>query len=87
MTTLLERFFRKKGDSAETAKQRLSILVHTSDGFSNDFTRELQEVVRKAVLNFHIEKGLDESQIENLHYEITDQQLMEVQIPIPTTSK
>lgn len=86
MASLLERIFGKKVNSAELAKQRLSIIVHT-DGVSNDFTRDLQEVVRQAVLNFHLERGLDETQIENLHYEITDEQLMEVQIPIPLVNK
>ena len=81
--SLLNLFFnRSKITTAETAKQRLSIIVHT-DGVSNEYTMELQEVVKRAVYQFHIDKGLDVEQIENLHYAITDEQLLEVQIPIP----
>lgn len=78
-------FNRSKSTTAETAKKRLSIIVHT-DGVSNEYTTELQEVVKRAVYQFHLDKGLDADQIENLHYVITDEQLLEVQIPLPTQS-
>ena len=82
MSLLDVLFNKKKNTTAELAKKRLSIIVHTN-GFSNEYSTELQEVVKRAVYKFHIDKGLDAEQIENLHYAITDEQLLQVQIPIP----
>lgn len=81
--SVLDLFFnRSKGSTtAETAKKRLSIIVHTN-GVSSEYTTELQEAIKRAVYEFQIKKGMDADQIENLHYAITDQQLLEVQIPL-----
>ncbi len=72
--------------SASSAKNRLSVLVHT-DG-NSELTRELEERLRQTIHNFFEEKKLlDEVSIEDVSHILNDEGLMEVQIPLPDDKK
>ena len=82
MESLLNLLLGRKGNSAEVAKARLSVIVASSNTDS-ELVRELEERLKKVVHEFYLEKNLSDEEIENLHYNLNDETgVMEVSIPI-----
>ncbi len=68
--------------SSESAKNRLSLLLHSE--VSNEDTRELKKRIFETVEKFYAEKGmLDKLDFEEIHHEMKEGGLLEVQIPLP----
>lgn len=68
--------------SATSARDRLSILVR-SDG-NSEMTRELEERIRQTIHNYFEElQLLDKVSIEDVCHNLSDEGVMEVQIPLP----
>jgi septum formation topological specificity factor MinE len=82
MESILNLLLGRKGNSAEVAKARLSVIVASSNTDS-ELVRELEERLKKVVHEFYLEKNLSDEEIENLHYNLNDETgVMEVSIPI-----
>lgn len=82
MESILNLLLGRKGNSAEVAKARLSVIVASSNTDSA-LVRELEERLKKVVHEFYLEKNLSDEEIENLHYNLNDETgVMEVSIPI-----
>lgn len=92
VTSLLDRLLgRRKGaevSSASLAKKRLSIIVASEGGYS-EFSRELEERIKRCVFDFYVEKGFTESvAFEEISHELHgDDGILEVSIPLPEASR
>lgn len=81
--SIIDRLFnRKPSNTAGICKQRLSIIV--DGGGSSELSIELEEKIKKTVYEFYQEKGiLDKLDIEEFSYELTDDGLLAISIPLP----